>query len=148
MKLIGALLVRRMLAGKVFLAILAELVHAPTQEAMESAAALLTVAGGFFDTRDLEWTHHACLDDMFSQLRSVAGRPSCSARTRCLLTGRPRPAGRRLGGPPAVAGGGPVDAEGGQRPAGRGPRFGPPVEQAGPKAPGAWPPPSRTAHSA
>ncbi|CAK0862454.1 unnamed protein product [Prorocentrum cordatum] len=82
-KLIGALLVRKMLAGKVFLAILAEFVGTPTSEAMECTAALLTVAGASFDTQD--WAHHGRLDAIFAQLRSIARQPSCAPRTRCLL---------------------------------------------------------------
>jgi len=83
MKLIGALLVRRMLAGKVFLAILAEFVGNPTPEAMECAAALLTVTGAFFDTQD--WAHYQRLDTIFVQLQSIAKQSSCAPRIRCLL---------------------------------------------------------------
>jgi len=84
MKLIGALLVRKMLAGKVFLAILAELLSgAPSPEALESVAALLTVAGAMFDTRD--WAHHATLEGVFDQLQSIIKKPSCNPRVGCLL---------------------------------------------------------------
>jgi len=82
-KFIGALLVRRMLAGKVLLAILNELIHDPTPEALESVAALLTATGPVFDSPD--WAFHAALEAVFAEVRSLVKKASCDQRSRCLL---------------------------------------------------------------
>jgi len=82
-KFIGALLVRKMLAGKVLLAILQELISDPTPEALESVAALLTATGPVFDSPD--WAFHSALEAVFAEVRSIARRPSCEPRSRCLL---------------------------------------------------------------
>eukprot|EP00441_Pelagodinium_beii_P045728 CAMPEP_0197623638 /NCGR_PEP_ID=MMETSP1338-20131121/3610_1 /TAXON_ID=43686 ORGANISM="Pelagodinium beii, Strain RCC1491" /NCGR_SAMPLE_ID=MMETSP1338 /ASSEMBLY_ACC=CAM_ASM_000754 /LENGTH=723 /DNA_ID=CAMNT_0043193673 /DNA_START=96 /DNA_END=2267 /DNA_ORIENTATION=+ len=82
-KLVGALLVRQMLAGKVGIAIMEELLTKPTPEALESLAALLTVVGGCFDRP--EWQYRAMLCHMLDRIKVIVQKRSCSPRVRCLL---------------------------------------------------------------
>jgi len=82
-RFVGALLSRKMLAGKVLIAILEELVGKPTSEALESAACLLTAAGPTFDTPD--WILHAALNGIFMQLKAVSQKKSCEPRVRCII---------------------------------------------------------------
>jgi hypothetical protein len=82
-KFIGALLQRKMLAGKVFIAILEELLQSSSDESLESVAALLSTAGPLFDHKG--WQYHVALGAIFAQVRSLVSRPACTARSRCLL---------------------------------------------------------------
>jgi len=82
-RFVGALLARRMLASKVLIAILEELLGDPTSEALETIAALLSVTGPSFDTA--EWTHRTAFDSVFKRLAVMIKNKSCSARVRCLL---------------------------------------------------------------
>jgi hypothetical protein len=82
-RFVGALLARRMLASKVLIAILKELMVEPTPEALETVAALLTVTGPAFDTCD--WTHTEELDSIFHMVKDIIKSKSCGARARCLL---------------------------------------------------------------
>jgi hypothetical protein len=82
-KFIGALLARKMLASKVCLAIVQELITEPTPEAIESLAALLTAVGPVLDTPD--WVYQPALAAVFEQARQLILRPGCDARSRCLL---------------------------------------------------------------
>eukprot|EP00929_Paragymnodinium_shiwhaense_P119084 TRINITY_DN90972_c0_g1_i1.p1 TRINITY_DN90972_c0_g1~~TRINITY_DN90972_c0_g1_i1.p1 ORF type:complete len:665 (-),score=227.56 TRINITY_DN90972_c0_g1_i1:327-2321(-) len=82
-RFVGALLARRMLASKVLIAILKELMADPTPEALETVAALLTVTGPSFDTAD--WTHAVELEGVFKQVAQTIKNRSCCARARCLL---------------------------------------------------------------
>lgn len=82
-KFVGALLVRKMLASKVMLAIMEELLQSPTSEALESLAALLTVVGPTFDTPD--WAYRVTLNAIFSQIQKLIKTSTIDPRTRCLL---------------------------------------------------------------
>jgi hypothetical protein len=82
-RFVGALLVRHMLASKVLISILQELLGEPTAEALETVAALLTVTGPAFDKR--EWSHDAAMSAIFVQVQQIASKKSCCARVRCLL---------------------------------------------------------------
>lgn len=82
-KFIGALLVRKMLAGKVLLAILQELTSEPTPEALESLAALLTATGPVFDSA--EWAFRGGLEAIFAEVSAIIQKPTCEPRSRCLL---------------------------------------------------------------
>lgn len=82
-RFVGALLVRQILASKVLLAIIAELLSNPTREALEALAALLTVVGPAFDVD--EWAHRSKLDAVFAEMAAIAARPGCEPRSRCLL---------------------------------------------------------------
>jgi len=82
-RFVGALLVRRILASKVLLAIIAELLSSPTREALEALTALLVVVGPSFDSD--EWVHKDKLDAVFAEMQATADRPSCEKRSRCLL---------------------------------------------------------------
>jgi hypothetical protein len=82
-RFVGALLVRKMLASKVMLAIMEELLQEPTSEALESLAALLTVVGPTFDHPD--WSYRATLNAIFTQVDKLTKKGSVSSRVRCLL---------------------------------------------------------------
>jgi hypothetical protein len=82
-RFVGSLLVRKMLASKVMLAIMEELLQDPTPEALESLAALLTVVGPTFDTPD--WAHRTMLNAIFTQVDKLTKKSSVSQRVRCLL---------------------------------------------------------------
>jgi hypothetical protein len=82
-RFVGALLVRQILASKVLLAIIAELLSSPTRESLEALAALLVVVGPSFDSD--EWVHRDKLDAVFAEMKAIALRPSCEKRSRCLL---------------------------------------------------------------
>jgi hypothetical protein len=82
-RFVGALLARHMLASKVLISILDDLLSDPIPEALESVAALLRVTGAVFDTS--EWAHFERLDRVFVQLKAMASSKSCCARVKCLL---------------------------------------------------------------
>lgn len=82
-KFVGALLVRKMLASKVMLAIMEELLQDPTSEALESLAALLMVVGPAFDVPD--WTHRVAFNAIFLRVEKIAKSKSTDKRIRCLL---------------------------------------------------------------
>jgi len=82
-RFVGALLARRMLASKVLIAILDELLGDPTAEALETCAALLTVTGPAFDTA--EWSHRAAFDTVFSRVKAIVDKKTCPPRVRCIL---------------------------------------------------------------
>lgn len=82
-KFVGALLVRQMLASKVFFAICEELLTNPTSESLEALAALLTVVGPVFDTP--EWPSRGTLLGIFDQVQASVKDPQISLRVRFLL---------------------------------------------------------------
>jgi translation initiation factor 4G len=86
-KFVGALLSRHMLASKVLIAILQDLMSDPIPEALETVAALLTVTGPVFDKS--EWPHFKQLEAIFTTIESICGQTNkaqtVGARVRCLL---------------------------------------------------------------
>eukprot|EP00747_Dinoflagellata_sp_TGD_P095269 gnl/TRDRNA2_/TRDRNA2_166420_c1_seq1.p1 gnl/TRDRNA2_/TRDRNA2_166420_c1~~gnl/TRDRNA2_/TRDRNA2_166420_c1_seq1.p1 ORF type:complete len:733 (+),score=202.94 gnl/TRDRNA2_/TRDRNA2_166420_c1_seq1:149-2200(+) len=82
-RFVGALLTRKMLASKVAIAIVEELLSDPTPEALESLAALLTVIGPVYDTP--EWVHHLALKAAFERIKAITKKTKFSARIKCLL---------------------------------------------------------------
>lgn len=82
-KLVGGLLARGMLASKVGIAILEELLSNPTPEALESVAALLTALGSSCDRP--EWPQHVALTAIFQDVALIVKGNSCPTRERCLL---------------------------------------------------------------
>eukprot|EP00930_Biecheleria_cincta_P048978 TRINITY_DN34217_c0_g1_i1.p1 TRINITY_DN34217_c0_g1~~TRINITY_DN34217_c0_g1_i1.p1 ORF type:complete len:525 (+),score=125.00 TRINITY_DN34217_c0_g1_i1:185-1759(+) len=82
-KLVGALLSRSMLAGKVGIAILEELLGSPTPESLECVAVLLTSAGSAIDKP--EWNYYAALNHFFGRIEQVINNKQCKARERFLL---------------------------------------------------------------
>eukprot|EP00929_Paragymnodinium_shiwhaense_P002803 TRINITY_DN10309_c0_g1_i1.p1 TRINITY_DN10309_c0_g1~~TRINITY_DN10309_c0_g1_i1.p1 ORF type:complete len:618 (+),score=207.31 TRINITY_DN10309_c0_g1_i1:171-2024(+) len=82
-RFVGALLARGMLAGKVLISILRELMADPSPEALETIAALLTVTGPAFDNGS--WNHADELDDIFDQIEDIVRAKKTGARARCLL---------------------------------------------------------------
>jgi hypothetical protein len=82
-RFVGALLAKNMLASKVLVAIMNELMTEATPEALESVAALLTATGPVFDTK--QWLYHEKMADVFSRLNELVRKGACGARVRCLL---------------------------------------------------------------
>mmetsp|Transcript_73271 Transcript_73271/g.115965 ORF Transcript_73271/g.115965 Transcript_73271/m.115965 type:complete len:878 (+) Transcript_73271:77-2710(+) len=82
-RFVGSLLVRKMLASKVMLAIMEELLQDPTPEALESLAALLTVVGPSFDHPD--WAYRTTLNAIFAQAERLCKKSTVPQRVRCLL---------------------------------------------------------------
>lgn len=84
-KLIGHLLVRGMLSSKLLVECAQELIGKRTTclEALESLAALMTVAAPTFDTA--EWQHHDKLDACFTNMRKLAKDKTMAPRSRFLL---------------------------------------------------------------
>lgn len=82
-KLVGGLLARGMLAAKVGIAILEELMSNPTPEALESVCALLTAMGPTADRP--EWPQKKALNSIFDQLAVIVKSKTCQTRERCLL---------------------------------------------------------------
>ena len=82
-RLVGGLLSRGMLASRVGIAILEELLSNPTPEALESIAALLTVLGPTVDNKD--WPQYAALNGIFDQISTIVKAKKCPPRERFLL---------------------------------------------------------------
>eukprot|EP00930_Biecheleria_cincta_P028816 TRINITY_DN20076_c0_g2_i1.p1 TRINITY_DN20076_c0_g2~~TRINITY_DN20076_c0_g2_i1.p1 ORF type:complete len:537 (-),score=139.37 TRINITY_DN20076_c0_g2_i1:341-1951(-) len=83
-KLVGALLSRGVLAGKVAIAILEELLSDPTSEALECVALLLTWSGAAVDRP--ESNYNAAFNHMFGRIEQlVKDNHTCRARERFLL---------------------------------------------------------------
>mmetsp|Transcript_58357 Transcript_58357/g.152718 ORF Transcript_58357/g.152718 Transcript_58357/m.152718 type:complete len:696 (+) Transcript_58357:59-2146(+) len=84
-KFVGQLLVCGMLSSRLLLQCAQELLsaHGQCAEALESLAALLTVAAPAFDTPD--WSHQPQLDSIFRQLSDLTRDKSVVTRERFLL---------------------------------------------------------------
>ncbi|CAE7827526.1 unnamed protein product [Symbiodinium sp. CCMP2456] len=82
-RLVGGLLSRGMLACRVGIAILEELLSNPTPEALESIAAMLTVLGPTADNKD--WPQYKALNAVFDQISTIVKAKKCPARERFLL---------------------------------------------------------------
>jgi hypothetical protein len=83
LRFVGALLVRKMVASKVMIAIAEELLNNPTSETLESLAALLTVVGPTFDTR--EWTGFIAFKGILDQVSNIVKKARAPPRVLCLL---------------------------------------------------------------
>eukprot|EP00933_Yihiella_yeosuensis_P000350 TRINITY_DN10052_c0_g2_i2.p1 TRINITY_DN10052_c0_g2~~TRINITY_DN10052_c0_g2_i2.p1 ORF type:complete len:737 (-),score=221.30 TRINITY_DN10052_c0_g2_i2:424-2634(-) len=82
-RLIGAMLARKMLNPKVMVGIIEELLGNPTPEALEMLAALLTVVGSTFDCEGCQ--QKPILSHVFDRISSIVKTRSCQPRERCLL---------------------------------------------------------------
>jgi len=82
-RFVGALLARHMIASKVLVGILDDLLSDPIPEALETVAALLTVTGPVFDTS--EWPYVGQLDAAFARLKEFSSSKACCQRVKCLL---------------------------------------------------------------
>eukprot|EP00933_Yihiella_yeosuensis_P060512 TRINITY_DN6326_c2_g1_i1.p1 TRINITY_DN6326_c2_g1~~TRINITY_DN6326_c2_g1_i1.p1 ORF type:complete len:763 (+),score=187.84 TRINITY_DN6326_c2_g1_i1:153-2291(+) len=82
-RFVGALLSRKILASKVLVAILEELLSDPTTEALESLAVLLTSVGATFDTPG--WANRPVLESVFKKIAEIVREKQCVPRVRCLL---------------------------------------------------------------
>lgn len=83
LRFVGELLVKKLLAGKVLLAVAEELLAIGSAEGIEAAATLLTVAGPAFDRSS--WTFVPRLHAIFALLRPLSQDPMIPARVRCIL---------------------------------------------------------------
>jgi hypothetical protein len=83
MRFVGELLVRRLLAGKVFVAIADELLSAGGEAELESLAVLLTVVGPRFE--QAHSVYAGPLKETFAALRKKAKDASVPLRVRCVL---------------------------------------------------------------
>merc|ERR1711862_196000 len=82
-KLVGNLLVKRMVASKVFVACTEELLTEPTRSTLEPLACLLTTAGPEFD--DPSWSYHTAIKTVYARCSKLAKDQSLPKRTRFLL---------------------------------------------------------------
>jgi hypothetical protein len=82
-KLIGKLVVRKMMSAKIVLVIIESLLHKPTPASLELLAALLTVVGPFFDKPESRW--RPALHGFLAQVQSIIHDGACEPRARCLL---------------------------------------------------------------
>jgi hypothetical protein len=82
-RFVGALLARHMIASKVLVSIMEELLTEAIPETLEALATLLTVTGAVFDTKD--WTYFERLEETFARLKEMSSDKSCNARVRCIL---------------------------------------------------------------
>jgi len=83
LRFVGELLSRKLLAGKILLAVAEELLSMGNGEAIEAAATLLEVAGPTFDRSS--WTFVPRLRGIFSMLRPLSRDPLLPMRVRCIL---------------------------------------------------------------
>lgn len=83
MRFVGELLVRRLLAGKVFIAIAHELLSSGGEAELESLAALLIVVGPRFE--QAHSVYAAPLKEIFASLRGKTKDASLPIRVRCVL---------------------------------------------------------------
>lgn len=83
LRFIGELLVQKLLAGKILLAVSEELLAIGSGEAIEAAATLLQVAAPAFDRNS--WVFVPRLRAIFSMLRSMSSDTLLPMRVRCVL---------------------------------------------------------------
>lgn len=83
LRFVGELLVRKLLSGKVLLAVSEELLSVGDAASIEAAATLLTVAGPAFDRKS--WVFHPRLCAIFSMIRGVSKDKAIPMRVRCIL---------------------------------------------------------------
>jgi hypothetical protein len=83
LRFVGELLVRKLLAGKILLAVSEELLSIGDAASIEAAATLLTVAGPAFDRKS--WTFLPRLHAIFSMMRCMSKDKAIPMRVRCIL---------------------------------------------------------------
>jgi len=82
-RLIGELLVRRMLSGRVLFLITDELLSIDSEEALETLSVFLTTIGASFDTT--RWPGHPRLEEVFMKVQRLREDTRKTKRTRVLL---------------------------------------------------------------
>jgi hypothetical protein len=82
-RLVGHLLIRRMLSPKIIFHCTDELLSIGTEEALETLIVFVETIGKAFDTP--EWKQQARLQGVFTRMELLAESPQQSARVRCLL---------------------------------------------------------------
>jgi len=83
LRFVGELLVRKLLAGKILLAVSEELLSIGDGASIEAAAALLTVAGPAFDRKS--WVFLPRLHAIFTMMRCISKDKAIPMRVRCIL---------------------------------------------------------------
>merc|ERR1712224_416067 len=83
LRFVGELLVRKLLAGKILLAVSEELLSIGDSSSIEAAATLLTVAGPAFDRKS--WVFLPRLHAIFTMLRCMSKDKAIPMRVRCIL---------------------------------------------------------------
>jgi hypothetical protein len=83
LRFVGELLVRKLLAGKILLAVSEELLSVGDGASIEAAATLLTVAGHAFDRKS--WVFLPRLHAMFTMMRCMSKDKAIPMRVRCIL---------------------------------------------------------------
>lgn len=84
MRLIGALLVRRMLSPKILISCAEQLLDPSAPEALESLAVLMTTVGPSFDTPS--WSCHAPLCSIFDRMKAMTKDKGVPPRMRFLIS--------------------------------------------------------------
>lgn len=82
-RFIGELLVHKLLAGKVLLAVSEELLSVGDSASIEAVVTLLTVAGPAFDRKS--WVFVSRLQAIFSMLRCMSKDQAIAMRARCII---------------------------------------------------------------
>jgi hypothetical protein len=83
LRFVGELLVRKLLAGKLLLAVSEELLSIGDGDSIEAAATLLTVAGPAFDRKS--WVFLPRLHAIFTTMRCMSKDKAIPMRVRCIL---------------------------------------------------------------
>jgi hypothetical protein len=83
LRFVGELLVRKLLAGKILLAVSEELLSIGDSASIEAAATLLSVAAPAFDRKS--WTFLPRLHAIFSMMRCMTKDKAIPMRVRCIL---------------------------------------------------------------
>lgn len=83
LRFVGQLLVHKLLAGKILLAVSEELLSVGDAASIEAAATLLKVAGPSFDRKS--WTFLPRLHAIFSMMRCMSKDKAIPMRVRCIL---------------------------------------------------------------
>merc|ERR1712224_1049572 len=83
LRFVGELLVRKLLSGKVLLAVSEELLSVGDAASIEAAATLLTVTGPAFDRKS--WVFHPRLHEIFGMIRGMSKDKAIPMRIRCIL---------------------------------------------------------------
>jgi len=83
LRFVGELLVRKLLAGKILLAVSEELLSKGDSSFIEAAATLLTVAGPAFDRKS--WVFLPRLHAIFTMMRCMSKDKAIPMRVRCIL---------------------------------------------------------------
>lgn len=82
-RFVGTLLEKKMLASRILVAVVHELLADPTPASLECLAVFLNVVGPAFDRSD--WAHHGALRSAFDSVKMQTKRKDIPSRIKCLL---------------------------------------------------------------